>query len=333
MMSLIPVNHTVAAPLAGVSNSVYRRWAVDFGAGLVFTEMASAEGIRRGDPRTLDLLLYSEDERPIVAQIFDDTAEAMREAAMIVEERGFDGVDINMGCPAKKVVNKGAGAALLRDIPLALDIVEAVSKAVTIPVSVKLRTGWSRGEATAIELIREFNGMGLEFVTLHPRSRDMFFSGKADWEMIARAVEVAEMPIIGNGDIFSAEDASRMMNSTECSAVMIGRASMGYPWIFEQVSAILKGEEIPEEPSALEKIEGCKEYIAELIELFGNRNGTNISKKHIVWFTSGMPGCKNLRVRVFRAKTPEDIFDALDNFKMKIAQEFEELNRKAVRCR
>jgi len=334
-MSLLAENRILAAPLAGISNSVYRRWARKFGAGMVFTEMASAEGIRRNDSRTLDLLRFDELERPIFAQIFDDDHIAIRDAAKIIEELGFDGVDLNFGCPAKKVVNKGAGSAILRDMPRALDIVEAALKVVNIPVSVKMRSGWNEGDETAIEMIENINSMGVAFVTLHPRSREKFFKGKSDWSLIAKAVKTAEMPVVGNGDIESGADAVEMIEKTGCSAVMIGRASMGNPWIFDEVSAAIEGREMPEPPSNFEIIEVCRKYIRELIEYHGERNGTNLAKKQIVWFTSGMPNCKRLRTEVFSAKRKEQIFSAIDGFSKDLV-EIENINideTKAVKCR
>ncbi len=330
-MSLIPHNLTVAAPLAGISNTVYRRWARKYGAGLVFTEMVSAEGVRRGDSRTLNLLRYSETERPIVAQLFDDTPEAIRDAAFIVEERGFDGIDINMGCPAKKVVSKGAGAALLKDISRAVSIVSSVKNNVELPVSVKLRSGWTRENPASIKLIREFSEMGVEFVTLHPRSRDMFFRGKSDWNLISRAVDTTDIPIIGNGDIFCADDALRMLNTTGCAALMIGRASMGNPWIFGEVSSAIGGGIAPEKPDDCEVVMTCRRYVVDLIDYFGEKLGTNISKKHLAWFTSGMPNARDLRARVFSAKTAEYILSAIDDFAVDLSGETYH-KREAVRC-
>lgn len=327
-------NRTLAAPLAGVSNSVYRRWARRFGAELVFTEMASAEGLRRNDRQTHKLLHYTEFERPIFAQIFDDTPEALFDAAKIVEELGFDGIDVNLGCPAKKVVAKGAGAALLKNVPNAVEAVESVVRAVRIPVSAKMRSGWSNGDESAFEIIEALNSMDIAFVTLHPRSREMMFRGKADWSLISRAMETAKMPVIGNGDIFCAADAINMVRQTNCAAVMIGRASMGNPWIFEEVSTALSGRIAPPTPDATHIIRVCREYIEDLVDYFGDYTGSNLAKKHTVWFTSGLPMAKSLRINVFKANCARDIFDALGVYEDNLEKYYDESVNltKAVKC-
>lgn len=313
-VTIIPANRTIAAPLAGVSDSVFRRWAVRFGAGLVFTEMTSAEGVRRNDRHTLDLLRYTESERPIVAQIFDDTAEALTEAAVMVENLGFDGVDINLGCPAKKVVKKGAGSALMKDVPKAIGIIRKVVDTVRIPVSVKMRAGWKSGDDTFMELVPELERLGVAFATLHPRSRDQFFTGIVDRERIRTAVGIAGIPIVGNGDVHSGEDAAEMIEQTGCAAVMIGRASMGNPWIFRDISSVLCGKPIPEKPATEEIIGVCSEYISDLVEFYGERNGVKIARKHVAWFTSGMPGSKPLRTTVFSVVKLSEIERALQGF-------------------
>jgi len=324
----------LAAPLAGVSNSVYRRWARRFGADIVFTEMVSAEGLRRNDRKTHNLLHYTEFERPIFAQIFDDSPEALFDAAKIVEDLGFDGIDVNLGCPAKKVVSKGAGAALLRDVPKAVEAVESVAKAVRIPVSAKMRSGWSEGDESALEIIEALNPMDLAFVTLHPRSREMMFRGKADWRLISRAVEMAKMPVVGNGDILSASDAMNMVSQTSCAAVMIGRGSMGNPWIFRDISSALAGTTAPPRPSNSQIVRACREYVEELVDHFGAYTGSNLAKKHIVWFTSGLPMAKSLRIEVFNATSAKETLDAIDAYRVFIEQNYENSVNltKAVKC-
>ena len=313
-MSILPKNRVIAAPLAGVSDSVYRRRARRYGAGLVFTEMISAEGLRRNSRKTLGMLRFDSDERPIGIQLFDNSPEAISDAASMAKDFGFDFVDINLGCPERKVVVKGAGAALLKSPRLAVEVVKAAVEATELPVSVKMRSGWLDGDETYLELIPEFAAMGVGFVTLHPRSRAQRFSGHADWSKIKRAVDISAIPVVGSGDIRSGDDAARMIVDTGCACVMVGRASFGNPWIFGSVSAALSGDPRPKPPDYRQIVSACIEYVRDLVEFHGERTGVNLSKKHVVWFTTGLPGCKTVRTEVFRATTAIQVFGALGTY-------------------
>lgn len=315
MITVLPDNRILAAPLAGVSDTVYRTWARRFSAGMVFTEMISAEGLRRGDRKTLSMLAFGRSERPIGIQLFDDTPNAMAEAAKIAQDREFDLIDINIGCPARKVVGKGAGACLLREPQKAAKIVEAVIESVDIPVSVKMRSGWDVGDDTYLKLIPMLADLGAAFITLHPRSRAEMFRGRADWDKIRRAVEISSVPIVGNGDIHSADDAVRMLDETGCYAVMIGRASFGNPWIFDEVSSAISGGSIPEKPDVERRLEACAEYARDLVEHYGEERGVRLARKHVVWFTGGIPGSKSIRAKAVKAKTLSGIYEALNDRK------------------
>jgi len=314
-MTSVPENKVLAAPLAGVSDSVYRRWARRFGAGMVFTEMVSAEGLRRGDRKTESMLSFEDEERPIGVQLFDDSPDAIADAAQIAQDRGFDIIDINLGCPARKVVRKGAGARLLRNPERAARLVETAIEAVNISVSVKMRSGWDEPEEIYLELIPILADIGVDFITLHPRTRESMFRGKSDWNKIRLAVKVSKVPVVGNGDIRTGRDAKRMLDETGCSGVMIGRASLGYPWIFREVSDAISGRITDNRPSEEERLRVCEDYIRELIDFYGERKGIFLARKHIIWFTKGLPGAKIIRERVFNARNSSEVFGILDQRK------------------
>jgi len=301
----------LAAPLAGVSDTVFRKWARRFGANIVFTGMVSAEGIRRRDEKSLSLLYYEEDEHPVGAQLFDSSPEAIAEASKIVEAMGFDFIDINLGCPARKVISRGAGASLLREPDKAVNLVKAARDVVDIPVSAKIRTGWENTDLSYREIVPRLSEIGVDFITVHPRSRNEMFSGHSNWDIIKETVALSDVPIVGNGDIYCGEDALRLIDLTGCSSVMIGRGSLGNPWIFSKVAAALAGEDIPKEPSEDERIEVCAEYVSDLISYYGERRGVRISRKHVAWFTRGLPGCKAIRIAVFSAESADEIYRAL----------------------
>lgn len=220
------------APLAGVSESPFRRLARELGCGSVVTEMTSAEGLRRGQAGSVALLRYAPDEHPIFAQLFGNEPTALAEAARICERRGFDGIDINMGCPVPKVVRNGAGAALMRTPKLAAAIVSAVKRAVALPVTVKMRAGWSEREITVVPFSRYLEQAGADALIVHPRARSQGYGGRADWSLITKVVQAVAMPVIGNGDLHTAADGARMREQTGCAGIMIGRAALGNPWLF-----------------------------------------------------------------------------------------------------
>ena len=319
MRAPIPKRGLLAAPLAGVSNPVYRSWAARFGADVAFTEMISAEGLRRNQRKTLDLARYYPLDIPCGAQLFDDEPEPIAEAAPIIEEMGYEFLDINMGCPARKVTKKGAGSALMASPELAASIVSAARSAVDIPVSCKIRSGFHRRDEY-IDLIPALVSAGADFITIHARSAAQLFGGSADWNIIARAVEISEVPVIGNGDIINPEDAPRMLEETGCHAVMIGRASMGNPWIFRRASRALQGREIPSPPDYEEILDGCGEYVADLVELYGERRAIPLSRKHVAWFTKGIPGAKEIRTGAFGAETLDEMLDILRQGKEEVCR-------------
>ncbi|MCK5832500.1 tRNA dihydrouridine synthase DusB [bacterium] len=309
-MLVLPDNKTISAPLAGISDTVFCSWALKYGAGLVFSGMISAEGVRRKTQKTLFLLDIARKVKPIGIQLFDDKPSAIAEAAPIIEDLGVECIDINFGCPARKVIKKGAGVSLMADLSKMESIMSAAVKSVSIPVSAKIRTGLD-DESLFKEAILRLSDAGAAFITLHARSRKQGFSGHADWSKIAEAVELSPVPIIGNGDVNSAESAVRMIKETGCSAVMIGRAALGNPWIFSQVSSALTGGEIPPEPSLDERLAACSEFILDMGEYFGDLLAGKLVKKHVGWFTKGMPEGRAIRSEAYKFDKASDIAEFL----------------------
>ncbi len=278
------------APMAGITDSPYRRVLRRLGCPAVMTEMVSAEGLIRRGRGSVELLLHEPDEHPIVAQIFGARPEAMAEAARMVAERGFDGVDINMGCPVKKVVRNGAGAALMRDPRRAAEVVAVVRRAVDLPLTVKLRAGWSAEERNVVEVARRLSDAGADGLTVHPRTRDQYYSGRADWELIARTVEAVRVPVIGNGDLRTPEDAGAMRARTGCAGVMVGRAALGDPFL----PGAMAGRPYP--PSPEQRLDAFCTHLDFMVALLGpERRAVLRMRKHLVWYARGLRGIARFR--------------------------------------
>src|SRR5690606_27161358 len=244
------------APQAGVSESPFRRLCRRFGADVVVSEFVSAEGLRRGSKRTWEYLRFEDAERPIGVQIFGADPAAMAEAAALVEDvYRPDFIDINFGCPVKKVVNKNGGSGCLRDLDLVQRIIRAVDRATSIPTTVKIRSGWSEEMRNPVEIALRCQDAGARVLTLHARTRTQMYSGRADWDEIAAVVDALEIPVVGNGDVWTGEDARRMRDDTGCAGIMIARGSHGAPWIFRQARAALEGLPIPPDPDIEERFE------------------------------------------------------------------------------
>jgi tRNA-dihydrouridine synthase B len=289
------------APQAGVSESPFRRLCRSFGADVVVSEFVSSEGIRRHDRRTHEYLRFSDDERPIGIQIFGADPTAMAEAAALVEEVYHpDFLDINFGCPVKKVVKRNGGSGCLRDLPLVQSIIRAVSAAVSIPVTVKIRSGWSEDTRNPVEIALRCEEAGARVLTLHARSRTQMYGGSANWDEIAAVVDALEIPVIGNGDVWSGADALRMRRHTGCAGIMIARGSHGAPWIFRAARAALAGEPIPEEPTVAERFETVRRHARLAIEFERNEEKAMIEfRKHLGWYTKGLPNGRHLRQELF----------------------------------
>ncbi|HEX9107620.1 MAG TPA: tRNA dihydrouridine synthase DusB [Longimicrobiales bacterium] len=289
------------APQAGVSESPFRRLCRRFGADVVVSEFVSAEGIRRNDRRTWEYLRFDEAERPIGVQIFGADPAAMAEAARLVEEvYRPDFVDINFGCPVKKVVSKNGGSGCLRDLDLVQSIIRAVAAAIEIPTTVKIRSGWSDQLRNPVEIALRCQEAGARVLTLHARTRTQMYGGSANWDEIAAVVEALDIPVVGNGDVWTGADARRMKEHTGCAGVMIARGSHGAPWIFAQARATLDGREIPPDPGVEERFAIMLEHARNAIAFERDERRAMLElRKHMGWYTKGLPGGKALRQALF----------------------------------
>ena len=314
--------------MAGVTDTVFRRFIRNLGGcGLIMTEFTSADGVLRAkDQKAKRYLHFYDDEHPISAQLFGSDAQVMADAARIVEDLGFDLVDLNLGCPAKKVVKCNGGSGLLRDLPRIAGIFEAVRAAVKIPFTVKFRTGWNDEEIVCVELAKIAQDCGLCAVALHARTREQGYSGNARWEWIAAVKDAVKIPVIGNGDIRSPEDACAMVAVTGCDAVMIGRTAPANPWIFRQIQQYCDALEnglVPaaspasqssyDKPSETDRYQMIRTYFRMLIEE-ELPDATGKMKQFASWFTHGVPGGAALRKEIYESKTAPEILGRVEDF-------------------
>jgi tRNA-dihydrouridine synthase B len=310
---------TVLAPMAGVTDTVFRRFIKNLGGcGLIMTEFTSADGVLRSKKTAGRYLHFYEDEHPISAQLFGSSPQVLADAARLVEDLGFDLVDLNLGCPAKKVVKCNGGSGLLRDLPLIRQIFESVRAAVKIPFTVKFRAGWSDEEIVCVELARIAEDCGLGAVALHARTREQGYSGTARWEWIASVKQAVKIPVIGNGDIRSPEDAVAMVAQTGCDAVMIGRMAPANPWIFRQIEQYCGTMTTPEgkaydQPTELDRYQMIRTYFQMLLE--EEMHGAEGKMKQFAsWFTHGIPGGASLRKAIYDSNDGAEILKRVEDF-------------------
>ena len=252
------------------------------------------------------MVSFADSEHPIGIQLFGDSPEALGDAAKNAEDLGFDSIDINLGCPAHKVVKTGSGSALLKDKRSIANIVRTAKSSVKIPISAKIRSGWKDGDRSFLDIIPALEDEGIDLIFFHPRSREGSFKGSADWSLIREAVDISHVPIVGNGDILSGADAKKMVDETGCAAVMIGRGSLGNPWIFDNAARALDGGNLPQELSFESRISTLIEFVSGLVEHYGERRGMLNARKFIIWFTSGMHGAKAVRAKIHEVKCFDD---------------------------
>jgi nifR3 family TIM-barrel protein len=303
---------TVLAPMAGVTDTVFRRVIRGLGGcGLIMTEFTSSEGVTRNAARTLHYLYFEREEHPITAQLFGANPAVMADAARLVEELGFDIVDINLGCPAKKVVKCG-GSGLLRDLRLLEEILRNVRAAVRIPLTIKIRAGWDENNIVAVEVARLAEALGVEGIAVHPRTRLQGLSGRADWSIIRAVKEAVRIPVTGNGDINSPEDAERMLNETGCDAVMIGRAAATNPWIFQQIEQYMASGRY-DEPTEADRYRLLSGYFRMLVDA-GMPDAIGKMKQFACWFTHGVRNGGALRREVHASRTTAEVLDRVDAF-------------------
>ncbi len=306
------------APMAGVTDYAYRVIAKEFGAGVVYSEFVSAHGIIRKNEKTLNMIKFSEFERPIGIQIFGDTPQVMENAAKLVYDKFRpDLIDINYGCPVPKVTNKGAGSAALKDLCLMEDITEAVVKAVDkIPVTVKMRAGWNSEGIVSTEAGINLEKIGVKAITLHPRTTVQMYKGSANWDLIKELKDNVKIPVIGNGDVKSIDDINRMFSHTKCDGIMIGRAALGNPWFFTQIKKYLLNEDF-EEITIDERLEICKKHLELLVQTHGEVVGSNNMKKHFAWYFKGLKNASMYRKKFVLTKNYSEMKDILSNIRHK----------------
>ncbi|GAB6179166.1 tRNA dihydrouridine synthase DusB [Desulfotomaculum defluvii] len=305
-------NNVIAAPMAGVTDRAFRIIAREQGCGLTVTEMVSDLALLYANPRTYRMLDFRGEKKPLSVQIFGSNPETMAKAAAIVVERGANIVDINMGCPTPKIVKNNEGSALMRDPQLATKIVESVVKSIpTIPVTVKFRKGWDEQSINAVEFARAMESAGAVAVTIHGRTRNQFYSGKADWNIIRKVKEALKIPVIGNGDIWSAQDAANMLEFTGCDGVMVGRGAMGNPWLFREIVYYLAtGKTLPC-PRPEERIHTAIRHLELMVESKGEQVAVFEMRKHAAWYTKGMRGAARIREVINKTQSKKEIEEIL----------------------
>lgn len=304
----------ILAPLEDITDTSFRKICKKNGADLMYTEFISSEGLIRDAALSLKKLSFDEIERPFGIQIFGHNPETMVQAALVAQQASPDLIDINFGCPVKKIVSKGAGAAMLKNIPLMLQITKDVVKAVDVPVTVKTRLGWDENNKPIVNLAEQLQDLGIAALTIHARTANQMYRGTADWTMIGQIKNNQKIfiPIIGNGDVDSPEKAKKMLTDYGVDGLMIGRAAIGNPWIFNQVKYFLDTGEYLPEPSLKEKIETCKIHLTEAVNWKGNARGVFEMRKHYGTYLKGYPGIKDFRIRLVTANTYDEVISILD---------------------
>lgn len=297
----------ILAPMAGVTDLPFRLLCKEQGADLICTEMVSAKGILYNNKNTEDLLRIDDRERPVSLQLFGSDPDIISEMAKRIEERNFDILDLNMGCPVPKVVNNKEGSALLKNIPLAARIIEKTVKAIDKPVTVKIRKGFHRGEEQAVEMAKAAEAAGASAVAVHGRTREEYYSGTADWDVIARVKDAVSIPVIGNGDVFSPKDAEALLDYTGCDGVMIGRGARGNPWIFHQMKTYFATGEIEEKPDFDTVCQMILRHAKMQAEWKGEKRGILEMRTHVAWYTAGYPHSSALRREMNQIETFEEL--------------------------
>ncbi len=295
----------VLAPMAGVSDVVCRVLSRRMGAAMVTTEMVSSRGLHYRNEKTAELLKMVEEERPVALQLFGNDPAIMAEAAQMAEAAGADAIDINMGCPMHKVVKNGDGSALMKDLPRAAAVIEKTVSAVKVPVTVKMRLGWSRETMNATELARVAEAAGAAALTVHGRTREDFYSGAADWEEIARVVASVSIPVFGNGDVTDGPSAVKMMKETGCAGVAVGRAAWGNPWVFREINTYLETGEMLSPPSREERLAMAAAHLHALVLEKGEYIAVREMRAHASRYLHGLAHATSLRREIMKAETEE----------------------------
>ncbi|OYQ28244.1 tRNA dihydrouridine synthase DusB [Sandarakinorhabdus cyanobacteriorum] len=307
----IPV---ILAPMTGVTDMPFRTLVRRFGAGLTVTEMIASEAMIRETRQSIQKAAWHPSEEPVSMQLAGCEPQRMAEAAKLNEQKGAAIIDINMGCPVKKVVNGHAGSSLMRDLPLASQLIRATVKAVKLPVTLKMRMGWDHNSLNAPELARIAEGEGIQLITVHGRTRCQLYSGTADWAFVRNVKNAVQLPVIVNGDICSIDDARAALAQSGADGVMIGRGAYGKPWLLAQVMAALTGRDVPADPSLAEQHALVKEHYALMLELYGELNGVNLARKHLGWYTKGLHDSAQFRNAVNEVTSSATVLAMIDRF-------------------
>ncbi len=304
-------NNVFLAPMAGVTDMPFRILCMNLGCGLAFSEMVSAKGISYKNEATKAMLAFDEAEHPVALQLFGREPKILHETAKQIEHLPFDVLDFNMGCPAPKIVKNGEGSALLKEPSLVYEIVKGLRSATNKPLSVKIRKGFDENSVNAVEIAKIIEAAGADMVTVHGRTREQYYSGVADWNIICQVKQSVNIKVVGNGDIFSPTDAKKIVDQTGCDGVMIGRAAHGNPWIFQQTAHFLETGELLPEPTFEKKIETAKAHAEMLVLHKGEYVAVREMRKHLAMYIKGLPNCAKIRVEINKAENIEQLFECL----------------------
>lgn len=306
-------NAVVLAPMAGVTDLAFRILAKEMGCALVYSEMISDKGLIYGNSHTIEMLQIDERERPVTLQIFGSEPDCMAKAAKIVEQAGADIIDINMGCPTPKIVKNGEGSALMRQPELAYKIIASVVAAVSVPVTIKMRKGWDEDTVNAVQIAQLAERAGAAAVAVHGRTRQQFYTGKADWEIIRQVKQSVGIPVLGNGDVNSPQAAKQLLTETNCDGIMIGRGCQGNPWLFRQTVHFLATGELLPGPTIDERNAILRRHLEMLVTLKGEHIAIREMRRHAAWYTKGLPHAAELRLQFNQAESREDFLDCISS--------------------
>ncbi|WP_394867066.1 tRNA dihydrouridine synthase DusB [Paraclostridium bifermentans] len=307
-------NKVFLSPMAGVTDLPFRLICKEQDCGMLYTEMINAKALCYDDQNTKKMLKIEEEEHPVAVQIFGSDPTFMGGAAEILNEYPNEILDINMGCPAPKVIKNGDGSALMKNPKLAEEVLKSVVKNSKKPVTLKIRKGWDDNNINAVEIAKIAEASGISALAIHGRTREQYYSGKADWDIIAKIKESINIPVIGNGDVFEVEDAINMINKTNCDAIMIGRGAQGNPWIFKRINHYMKTGEILPEPTGEEKINTALKHLKLAIDEHGEYVAVREMRKHIAWYLKGLRGSARLRDEINKIESYEEVVNKLRDY-------------------